>query len=315
MTPKTIALVVASALAVTACGNKEPTGAGIGVTGSIEKANDASSTLETKSGVTNDAKAGNTVAAAITARNVIGAMFVEMANENEEGFRSFPFQKVKPKGLFPYDQYGPTAPKAGKDGNRLAPTEYQRVQMVWLITHYLSPVVVGWPSSNYGRSLRDMEDYQYLLAVTSVFVKNVYELLFPYVPETAARQPLLAQQVLHKIWDDIPTKELCDIWEKSIAETHLRFNDQDIIVINNKDATAPIQFKIGLLEIHGDANGFAYSEAGIPMFDEQHLGGRKIELAMDRGESTTSSTGITATQSVGAGNKKSVSGSVDLKSN
>ncbi|NTV70111.1 MAG: hypothetical protein HGA71_08205 [Azonexaceae bacterium] len=314
MTPKTIALVVASALAVTACGNKEPTGAGIGVTGSIEKANDASSTLETKSGVTNDAKAGNTVAAAITARNVIAATFVEMTNENEEGFRSFPFQKVKPKGLFPYDQYGPTAPKADKDGNRLAPTEYQREQMVWLVTHYLSPVIGGWPVT-YGQSLRDLESYQYLIAVTGVFVKNLYGLLLPYVPVTAARQPLLAQQDMRKVWNDIPTKELCDIWEKSIAETRLRFNNQDLIEINQRDATAPIQFKIGLLEIHGDAKGFAYSQAGIPMFDEQHLGGRKIELAMDRGESTTASTGVTGTQSVGAGNKKAVSGSVDLKSN
>lgn len=314
MTPKTIALVVASALAVAACGSKEPGGAGIGVTGTIEKANDASSKQEATSGITNDAKAGNTLSAAITARNVITAMFVDMANENEERFRSFPFVTTSPKGLFPYGEYGPTAPKADKDGKRTAPSEYQREQMAFAITQYMSPVVGGWPIA-FGQSMKSMERYQYMLAVTSVFVKNVYSLLFPYVPVTAARQPLLAQQELRKVWEGIPTKELCELWDKSVTETRLRFNSQDRIVINQKDSTAPIQFKIGLLEIHGDAKGFSYTQAGIPMFDELHLNGRKIELAMDRGESTTSSTGVTGTQSVGAGNKKAVGGSVELKSN
>lgn len=314
MTPKTIALVVASALAVTACGNKDPQSAGIGVSGTIEKATDAANKLEASSSTTNDAKAGNTVTAAITARNVIGSMFIALANENEDGFRRFPITRLNPKGLFPYDQYGPTAPKADKDGKRPAPIEYQREQMAWIVGHYLSPVVGGWPVS-YGQSLKSLENYQYMLAVSGTYAKNIYELLFPYVPVTAARQPLLAQQEMRKVWNDIPTKELCDIWEKSIAETRLSFNNQDRIEINHKDSTAPIQFKIGLLEIHGDAKGFSYTQAGIPMFDEQHLGGRKIELAMDRGESTTASTGVTGTQSVGAGNKKAVSGSVDLKSN
>ncbi len=314
MTPKTIALVVASALAVTACGSKEPGGAGIGVSGTNEKANDTSLKQEATKGTTNDNKEGSALKAAITARNVITAMFVDMANENEESFRRFPFVTTSPKGLFPYDQYGPTAPKADREGNLPKPTEYQREQMAFAITHYMSPVVGGWPIAK-GQSMKSMENYHYMLAVTSVFVKNVYSLLFPYVPVTAARQQLPAQQELRKVWNAIPTKELCDLWDKSIAETRLRFNDQDLIEINMKDSTAPIQFKIGLLEIHGDAKGFSYTQAGIPMFDEQHLDGRKIELAMDRGESTTASTGVTGTQSVGAGNKKAVSGSVDLKSN
>ena len=310
MKNKSIALIFASIFAISACG-KDPQSASLGVKADVGKSIDAATGTETKSGVTNDSKAGNTLTAATTIRNVVTGMFITVADEQPDAFKDVNFSQISPRNLFPYGENGPTAPKPDRNGNRLPPSEYQRNQMAAIIAYVVSPVI-GWPSRHV-KSEKSREKYMAMLAVSNVFAKNVFKRIFPYVPVAAARQPGEAQKITRQVWDDISTRELCEIWDHSVEESKLKLTDADRFRVDGTGGTSAIQFAVGLLEIHGDAKGFSYSKAGVPMFDDQYIDGQKIELAMDRGEATTASSGFSSNKSVKASGTKGVSGSAELK--
>jgi hypothetical protein len=305
-----IALLISCVFALSACG-KDPQSASASVNAKVGKSVDASTATDTKSGVTNDATASNTFTATSLTRNVIGAMFQQLADEQPDALNDLDFSRVTPRELFPHDRYGPTAPKPDRNGNRLAPSEYQRKQMAGIVAHVLNPVM-GWPGK-YARSSSAREKYMAMLLVSNIFVDNVFDRILPYVPIEAARQPGEAQKKVRQVWDSISTKELCEIWDRSLAESTLKLTYEGDRYLVNGTGAFPIQFSVGSFEVHGDAKGFAYMQGGNPMFDDQHIGGRKIELAMDRGEATTASSGFSTNNAVKAGGSKGVSGSADLK--
>ena len=312
MRAKTIALVVASAFALGACGKQEASPASLGVTADVKSGTSYSTDVDIKKGVTNDQKTGNTLTSAIAVRNVLTGFFRIMAEEQGDDFRNFQFAKLKPQGLFSVGEYGPSAPKADKEGHRPTPSEYQRSQMISIIGNVVSPVLY-WPIRN-GQKFENMRGYMNISAVSVTFTKNVFALMLPMVPVEAARNPIEVQKIIHSKWEEIPTKELVEIWQASIDETRLKFNSSDQITVDAAGSQAPVHYKIGLVDVVGDEKGFSYSLAGIPMFDDQHINGQKIEIAMDRGNSRTVSTAASAGSSTKADGGRTVTGSTGLSS-
>jgi hypothetical protein len=309
---KTIAIVIASVFALSACGKQDGQPGSLGVTADVKRGTGYSADADVKAGVTNDQKAGNTLTSAIAARNVLTGFFRIMAEEQGEDFRKFPFAKLNPQGLFLVGEYGPSAPKADKEGHRPTPAEYQRNQMISIIGNVVSPVLY-WPIRN-GQGFGSLRGYMNISAVSVTFTKNVYALMLPMVPVEAARNPIEVQKIIRAKWDEIPTRELVELWLASIDETRLKFNSSDQITVDAAGSQAPVHYKIGLVDVKGDEKGFSYSLAGIPMFDDQHINGQKIEIAMDRGNSSTASTGFSAGSSTKADGGKAVAGSVGLSS-
>lgn len=312
MRAKTIALVVASVFAFGACGKQDAQHASLGVTGDVKRGTGYSADVDTKTGVTNDLKSGNTLTSAIAARNVLTGFFRIMAEEQGDDFKNFQFAKLNPQGLFSVGEYGPSAPKADKEGHRPTPSEYQRSQMISIIGNVVSPIMY-WPIRS-GEGSGKLHGYMNISAVSLVFTKNLYALMLPKVPLDAARNPIEVQKIIRSKWDEIPTKELVELWLASIEETKLKFNNGDHHSVDFAGSVAPVHFKIGLMDVKGDEKGFSYSLAGIPMFDDQHINGQKIEIAMDSSNASTVSTGYSAGNSTKADGGKSVTGSAGLSS-
>lgn len=307
MKVKTIALVVASAFALGAC-SKDPQHASIGVQADIKRGTGVGSEISSQVGESNDTKAGNTFTGAVAARNIIVKMFKQLALEQGSDHK-VDFLKISPKGLFRADEYGPSAPKEGKGGERPTPAEYQRDQMISIISGAMSPIA-SWPSL----TKISRESYMYGAIAADAFSKNVFALLYPSVPPETARNPEFGLKAVREAWETISTKELCSIWEKSIKEVDIKFDGSDAFRLDWSGSTSPVSFQVGEIEVTGDKSGLSYWQSGIPMFTEDSINGIKIEIAMDRGNSTTATVGYSSSRSSKSESGKSVTGSAGLSS-